>query len=466
MVESSGPEADQAGPLPLEHPFVKAVSRLDLESIAEMLTADPRLVDADLHGRAWIGGPRRTASGWERAPEQTSRAVHLAAYGHAGLLRLLIAHGAEVDALGYEGNHGWTPPLVLACWEGTVETVRLLLEAGADPNLPSRPGGSALHAAINHYDAEKIELLLAHGARHDLYSAVAVGDLEEIRRQLAGGDGLLDRRDDLRGRTPLEWAVFHGREKVAEHLLEAGAEASPQVLVGLGKLDQVRQLAAADPGFVDRPLPPEREPPLMHALRSRDMEMVKLLLSLGADANAGGWEPGADGESHGRDGLPLSSWRGQSPLSRAGDPAFAEVLIDAGADVNGEFIPGRSLLFHYLRSGAFDVARLLLSRGADPDRLGKSRGGTTTLQSLVAPDGVEARELARNGEHIPAMELLLDHGAGVNTLSAEGMTALDHAEEIDSGPVADFLRQRGGRRARTSTRNEGNHGQLQGASDR
>ena len=210
----------------------------------------------------------------------------------------------------------------------------------------------------------------------------------------------------------------------------------------------MRQLAEADPGFVNRPLAPERDPPLMHALRSRDLEMVRLLLSLGADADSGGWEPGAEGESHGRDGIPLTFWRGQSPLARAGDPAFAEILIDAGADVNGEFIPGRSFLFHFLRQGRFDVARLLLRRGADPDRLGKSRGGTTTLQSLVAPDGAEARELARGGGHIPAMELLLDHGAGVNTLSVEGMTALDYAVEIDSGPVADFLRQRGGRRAR------------------
>ncbi len=455
MLESSGPEADQDGPLPLDHPFVMAVSQLDLESVAEMLTADPGLVDADLHGRAWIGSPKRTAAGWDRAPDQTSRAVHLAAYGHAGLLRLLIEHGADVDALGYEGNHGWAPPLVLACWEGTVETVTLLLEAGAAPNLPSHPGRSALHAAINHYDAGKIELLLRHGARHDLYSAVAVGDLEEVERQLTAGDGLLDRRDDLRGRTPLEWAVFNRREKVAEHLLEAGAEASPQVLVGLGRLDDVRQLAAADPGFVNRPLAPEREPPLMHALRSRDLEMVKLLLSLGADANAGGWEPGEDGESHGPDAIPLTFWRGQSPLSRAGDPAFAAVLIDAGADVNGEYIPGRSLLFHYLRDGRFDVARLLLRRGADPDRLGKSRGGTTTLQSLVAPDGVEARALARRGEQIPAMELLLDHGAGVNTLSVEGMTALDYALEMDSAPVADFLRQRGGRRAKDLDRQQG-----------
>ena len=455
MLESPGPKADQDGPLPLDHPFVQAVSRLDLDRIAQMLTVDPGLVDADLHGRAWIGGPKRTAAGWERAPEQTSRAVHLAAYGHAELLRLLIAHGADVDALGYEGNHGWAPPLVLACWEGTVETVRLLLEAGADPNLPSRPGGSALHAAINHYDAGKIELLRRHGARHDLYSAVAVGDLEEVEGQLAAGDGLLDRRDNLRGRTPLEWAVFNGREKVAAYLLEAGAEASPQVHIGLGKLDEVRRLAAADPGFVSRPLAPEREPPLMHALRSRDLEMVKLLLSLGADPDSGGWEPGADGESDGQGGIPLTSWRGQSPLSRAGDPAFAEVLIDAGADVNGEYIPGRSFLFHYLRHGRFDVARLLLSRGADPERLGKSRGGPTTLQSLIAPDGVEAREVARRGEHIPAMELLLDHGAGVNTLSVEGMTALDYAVEIDSGPVAGFLRQRGGRRARDLDTQEG-----------
>ena len=79
MVESPGPEVDQVGPLPLDHPFVEAVSRLDLEGVEEMLTADPGLVDADLHGRAWIGAPRRTAAGWERAPDQTSRAVHLAA---------------------------------------------------------------------------------------------------------------------------------------------------------------------------------------------------------------------------------------------------------------------------------------------------------------------------------------------------------------------------------------------------
>ena len=45
------------------------------------------------------------------------------------------------------------------------------------------------------------------------------------------------------------------------------------------------------------------------------------------------------------------------------------------------------------------------------------------------------------------MELLLDHGADVSTLSGEGKTALDFAIEMDSEPVTDFLRERGGQRA-------------------
>ena len=46
------------------------------------------------------------------------------------------------------------------------------------------------------------------------------------------------------------------------------------------------------------------------------------------------------------------------------------------------------------------------------------------------------------------MELLLDHGAGVNTLSVDCMTALDGAVEMGFGLVADLLRQWGGHRAR------------------
>ena len=66
MVECPGPEADQDGPLPLDHPFVEALSRLDLASVAEMLTADPGLATRICTagpGSAARNGPRPGGSG-------------------------------------------------------------------------------------------------------------------------------------------------------------------------------------------------------------------------------------------------------------------------------------------------------------------------------------------------------------------------------------------------------------------
>ena len=58
-------------------------------------------------------------------------------------------------------------PLVLAAGRGHLEVVRLLLEHGADPNLPEKgnaPHGRALYSAVygKHFDVAK--LLLEHGA--------------------------------------------------------------------------------------------------------------------------------------------------------------------------------------------------------------------------------------------------------------------------------------------------------------
>src|SRR5262249_27802582 len=58
-------------------------------------------------------------------------------------------------------------PLRNAAAGGHIEIVKLLLECGADPNLPEEhiaPRGHALHAAVCNGHIEIVKLLLEHGA--------------------------------------------------------------------------------------------------------------------------------------------------------------------------------------------------------------------------------------------------------------------------------------------------------------
>ena len=62
--------------------------------------------------------------------------------------------------------------------------MRLLLEAGADPNLRQRGGFAPLHAAAHTDDVEMARLLLAHGAD----PAIAADDGRDSAR-IAADDG-------------------------------------------------------------------------------------------------------------------------------------------------------------------------------------------------------------------------------------------------------------------------------------
>lgn len=418
--------------LPPNHEFFSAVSKLDLDRIRELLNQDAALANADVRGIAsirphWGWGP----PGGDPFEGETARAIHFAAYTHADLLRLLIEYGADVDAYGYEPNHQWTPPLVLACWEGSRETVRILLEAGANPNLPAINGGSPLHSAIGHWDPWKIEILLRYGARHDIFSAAVVGDLEEVKRQLNNdGEFLLNRKDIYRNRTALEWAAFRRQEEVGEFLIEQGAEVTPQVLICLGMLDEIKECVAEDADFVNRRIGAEwSDPPLLWAVRSGQLEVLKYLLSAGADPNGlGTWNQMA---------LPLTV---DLPVEMSLEAA--KLLVDAGADVEVAHETWRTHLGEFTTKGRLEVAELLIQHGADVNR--KNRGGQTPLQALIYPPSWEERY----GDPLLGVRFLLSHSADINALSDDDRTALDIAIAQKNNTVANYLRLRGGLRAK------------------
>lgn len=411
-----------------DHEFFKAVGKLDLDRVREFLDQDPSLANADVRGIAsirphWGWGP----PGEDPQEGETARAVHFAAYTHAALLRLLIEYGADVDAYGYEPNNQWTTPLVLACWEGSRETVRILLEAGANPNLPAIHGGSPLHSAIGHWDPCKIETLLRYGAKHDIFSAAVVGDLEEVKRLLKNdGEFLINRRDIYGNRTPLEWAAFRRQEEVGEYLIEQGAEVTPQVLICLGMLDEIKNCIEEDADFVNRRIGAEwSDPPALWAVRSGQLEVLRLLLAAGADPNGlGTWDQMA---------LPLTV---DLPVETSLEAA--KLLIDAGADVEVARETWRTHLGEFTTKGKLEVADLLVQHGADVNR--KNRSGQTPLQALIYPPSWEERY----GDPLIGVKFLLTHGADINALSNDDRTALDIAIAQNNHGVAAYLREWGG----------------------
>ena len=90
-------------------------------------------------------------------------ALHFAAFfGRAEAARLLVVHGADVDARGT----GWMTgtPLHSAASGKHTEVVGVLLEAGADPDVRQSGGWTPLHSAAHNGDAASVRLLLDAGA--------------------------------------------------------------------------------------------------------------------------------------------------------------------------------------------------------------------------------------------------------------------------------------------------------------
>ncbi len=137
--------------------------------VAALLAAGPEL---DVFDAAALGRLDRLAELVDADPDQANAwsadgftPVGLAAFfGHPEAVRFLLRRGADVHAVARNAMR--VQPLHAATAARSVESVRLILEAGADPDAEQQEGYTALMAARLHDDQAIVELLLAHGA-HD-----------------------------------------------------------------------------------------------------------------------------------------------------------------------------------------------------------------------------------------------------------------------------------------------------------
>ncbi len=117
------------------------------------------IVDSERPGK----GPDRA----ERIERREAMAISLgielhaaAKSGEAGRIKLLIRHGANVEA---RMPDRWTP-LHAAARRGRSASVEVLLEAGAEPNVTDNAGMTPLHLAAITGDAASIIALVEAGA--------------------------------------------------------------------------------------------------------------------------------------------------------------------------------------------------------------------------------------------------------------------------------------------------------------
>jgi ankyrin repeat protein len=141
-----------------------AASVGDLERVRELLTQDPSLANrVSEYVTYYIG------SG---APLKNA-----AARGHIEIVKLLLDRGADPN-LPEEGIAPHGHALYSAVYNGHFEIARLLLERGAYSNPPVESSADALSIALMNKDEKMVQLLCSYGAARSIDILSHYGDVE------------------------------------------------------------------------------------------------------------------------------------------------------------------------------------------------------------------------------------------------------------------------------------------------
>ncbi|NXY88601.1 ASB3 protein, partial [Alcedo cyanopectus] len=189
-----------------------------------------------------------------------------AAHNSSECLRLLINAAPSDDYINLKTFEGLRA-LHLSARHGSLESLCILLEAGADPNEVSTEATTPLFLAVENGHADTVNLLLQHGAN-------------------------VEGPHCWSGWNSLHQASFQGCTEIMKILLEKGADKECQDDFGItplfvaaqyGQLESLRLLASH--GANVNCQAKDRATPLLIAAQEGHTKCVELLLARGADPN-------------------------------------------------------------------------------------------------------------------------------------------------------------------------------------
>ena len=280
------------------------------------------------------------------------------------------AHGDGMSALHWAADRGDRP------------MAEMLLHAGANPNAVTRIGDySPLHIASASGHTSVIELLLLAGA--DVLAVTTSGSVTSLHLAAASGVGpaaamLLDHGAEIDavetawGQTPLIFASALGRVDTVDVLLAKGAD--PSITTKVVDLVTEGRLAEAARGRQREVLAAFEE----GGVRATSRQVQAAVLAARTRYLSGDLEDEMEDVASSTRPPIIDTKGGLTALlhaARQGHMGAVTALLDGGADINqGSAGDATSPLLMATINGQFDLAMLLIARGADPNKVATLNG--------------------------------------------------------------------------------------------
>jgi ankyrin repeat protein len=332
--------------------------------------------------------------------------------GDITTVRAMLAKTVNVNETARDGSTA----VLWAVYQSDITMVRALVAAGANLNMPNRYGVTPLLQASRTGDAPMIAELLKSGAdvrksihpegETPLMAASRTGKLNAVEL-LIKAESDPNAADTYQKETALMWAAEEGHVEVINALIAAGA--NPNVKASVSELTTRKNADHPTGGFTA----------LMFAVRDGYEDTVRALAKGGADLKA----------TNG-DGLTATSIAIENDRFD-----LARTLLDLGADANDGalfFAVGmrdattdmRAHDGSRLRANlpnqltALDLVKLLLERGADPNKPFVGQVHNTSL-CCDPEQNSSAFFRAASASDVEVLKLMIKHGAQVDWSPAE-----------------------------------------------
>ena len=375
-----------------------------------------------------------------------SSALHLAVLsGNKKVVKVLLDHGAHVNATDEHLGKLRNTPLHLAAKAGHSDIAVMLVEAGADMLAVNMDCGTSMEVAARYGNVEVMEALCELGAHVEdsqLHQGAHYGRVETIQFLLRKGL-------DVNTTTYLHTAASQGHLAAVEVLISNGA----LIETVDGELNTPLNIAAANnrlsvvdfliqQGACLETKDRQGATPLYKAAKRGLTKMAALLLAKGASLYAIGpaglslLHVAVQQPNNSMIQLLIDNWLhvdatdalGNTPLIYAAlrnNHEGTTTLIKAGANVRTKSRSGATPLHYTIGTCALEVANILLASGVDINAINGEAKTPLHLSVL--------------GGRLELVELMIARGANLEAEDKAGQTPLQLAIELGYLEVANKL---------------------------